>query len=211
MFKAKSKILFAAIIVFIMSGIANAGISPLGYCAWFGSVLNPDPLHSDLLSSDGGASRWSHIVSVSANLAIMPLAYNHMVNAWGVPDGRFHFKDDWSGDNLALNDEVSHLVVSYKLTQLFHSGYRALGYSEGTARLMGVIEAAVIVTAVEYPIDAYNPTQGFGVSDLLFDYAGIGLGYLKIADSRFADWDLKVSVKSFKHANRQVIGDVAED
>ena len=195
----------------MMSGLASAGITPLGYRAWFGSVLNPDPLHSNAVSAQNGANNWSHIMSVSANLAMMPLAYNHMVSAWGVPDGRFHFKDDWSGDNLALNDEVSHMVVSYKLTQLFHAGYRAIGYSERAARLLGVIEAALIVTAVEYPIDAYNPTQGFGISDLLFDYAGIGLGYLKITESRFADWDLKVSVKSFKHANRQVIGDIAED
>jgi len=180
-------------------------------CAGFGSVLNQVPLSSRQEENGDNPGLLTHAITLSANLALFPVAYNQMEKTWGVPDGKFHFKDDWSGDNMALNDEVSHMFVSFKLTQLLHSGYKALGYSHKTALWLGMIETAFIVTAVEYPIDAYNPDQGFGVSDLFFDYGGIALGYLKIMDDNFANWDLKTSVKSFRHANKQVLGDGAED
>lgn len=204
-------ILAGIIVYFFLQGTLTAAIpSGLG-CTYFGTSFtaefNEIPQHDD----NQRDNRLRISLTLMANVAIMPPAYNHMVKSWGKPDGRFHVKDDWSGDNLALNDEVSHLLVSYKLTQAFHSTYRALGFGEKTARILGMAEAAFIVTAVEYPIDAYNPTQGFGLSDLIFDYTGILMAYFKISDSRFDDWDLKTSVKSFKNTNRQVIGDEAED
>jgi hypothetical protein len=64
---------------------------------------------------------------------------------------------------------------------------------------------------VEYPIDAYNPDQGMGISDLIFDYSGIFLAYLKIADRRFERWDIKTSLKSMSYSGRNVIGSNRED
>lgn len=150
-------------------------------------------------------------VTAGVNLAGSIPFYNHVVNAWGRPDGKFHFKDDWSGDNLALNDEVSHLFVSYKLMQFFNSGYNLLGFSPKTARILGMVETAFILTAVEFPIDAYNPDQGFGVSDLIFNYTGIFMAYIKITNPAFENWDLKASVKSLSQSNKQVIGSNNED
>ncbi len=205
--------LISAAILILLSMNAAAFADPIlrGCYAGYGTVLNPVPLQSHPEDDDRSPGILTHAITISANLALFPIAYNQMEKTWGVPNGKFHFKDDWSGDNMALNDEVSHMVVSYKLTQLLNSGYRALGYSPKTALWLGMIEAAFIVTAVEYPIDAYNPDQGMGISDLFFDYGGIALGYLKITNERFANWDLKTSVKSFSHANRQVLGDAAED
>jgi hypothetical protein len=198
--------------LFLMSSAAMGGMFfPALNCPGFGSLLNYDDLYVKRDVGGNHPGLISHAAALSTNLALLPITYNQMENAWGVPNGKFHLKHDWSGDHMALNDEISHMVVSYKLTQLFHSGYKALGYSAKTSIWLGVIETAVIVTAVEYPIDAYNPTQGFGISDLIFDYAGISLGYLKITDSRFENWDLKGSVKSLTHANNQVFGDMAED
>ncbi len=180
--------------------------------ACYGTVLGPNPIYyANPEPQDHGHGYWPHVISVSGNLAVMPMAYNHMVKTWGVPDGKFHFKHDWSGDHMALNDEVSHLLISYKLVQAFHSGYKFIGYSDRTAKILGMIEAGLIVTFVEYPLDAYNPGQGFGVSDLVFDYVGIGMAYYKISDPRFENWDLKTSVKSFSHTRKQVLGDNAED
>lgn len=205
-------ILIFAVILFGFHSASAAFRTMPAIGAFYGTVLGPTPVYySQTHLKSPGHGSWPHIIAVSGNLAVMPMAYNHMVKAWGVPDGKFHFKHDWAGDNMALNDEVSHLLISYKLVQALHSGYSMIGYSNKTARIMGMIQAAIIVTAVEYPIDAYNPTQGFGVTDIVADYAGIGLAYLKITDKRFHNWDLKTSVKSFSHTKRQVIGDNAED
>ena len=150
-------------------------------------------------------------ISAGANLGAAIPVYNHMVSAWGRPDGKFHFKDDWSGDYLALNDEISHMFASYKLMQFFNSGYKFVGFSPKTAKILGIVETAFIVTAVEYPIDAYNPTQGFGISDLIFDYTGIFMGYMKVTYPALKNWDIKTSLKSFSYSNKNVIGTNSED
>jgi Predicted periplasmic lipoprotein (DUF2279) len=177
----------------------------------YSSVISPEPVRNSQVYVTKRNMLKPVTLAIGVNLTALPPAYNHMVKAWGAPDGKFHIKDDWAGDNLALNDEVSHLFVSYKLTQYLQSGYRMIGFSEKTSLIIGIVEAAFIVTAVEYPIDAYNPDQGLGISDLIFDYAGIGMAYFKITDSRFANWDLKTSVKSFTYENDNVFGSDNED
>jgi len=208
----KIQILFIPAVIIFTFQTANSAVLSTPDCrAYYGTVLSPSPM---VYSQYGGfhkSNYWPNVISISSNLAIMPLAFNHMIDAWGVPNGKFHIKHDWSGDNMALNDEVSHLLVSYKMVQTFNAGYKLIGYSGRTARILAMIESAILATAVEYPVDAYNPTQGLGISDLIFDYTGIGLGYFKITDERFQRWDLKTSVKSLRHANRQVIGENAED
>jgi len=176
-----------------------------------GAIMMPDFRLGGMSVERGQSKLLTHSLAVGINLAAMPFLYDHMTGLWGSPDGKFHIKDDWNGDMLGLSDEVSHLFVSYKLAQFLHSGYGKIGYSDKTAKILGFAEATFIVTAVEFPIDAYNPDQGFGISDLIFDYTGLGLAYLKITDSRFENFDLKVSVKSLSYDSRSVLGDNNED
>jgi len=199
------------ITVFSVSSLSSAVLPCYNMVNRYGTSFAPIPGNFRQVHDCRKDNRLRLGLVISAKLAMLPLAYNHMVKNWGKPDGKFHFKHDWSGDNMALNDEISHLIVSYKLTQALHSGYKGLGFSERTAKILGMAETALIVTAVEYPIDAYNPAQGFGISDLIFNYAGILAAYIKISDSRFENWDLKTSVKSLENSSRQVIGNEVED
>lgn len=128
------------------------------------------------------------------HLVGLTFVYDQTRKSWGPSTGRFHFKNDWSGDGLAQNDEASHLTVAYTLTKELYRGYRWTGVPPKKARLYGAVESAFLMTFVEMPMDAFNPTQGFGVSDLIADYAGVGLGILKL--SRQGNWDVKTSVKS---------------
>ncbi|MCI0331044.1 MAG: hypothetical protein L0196_08910 [candidate division Zixibacteria bacterium] len=134
------------------------------------------------------------IVLGGGHLVGLVLTYDQTQKSWGGSTGKFHLKNDWSGEGLAQNDEVSHLAVGYVLTKQFHRAYRWAGFSPKKSRTYGALEAALLLTLVEFPMDAFNPTQGFGVADLVFDYAGVGLGLLQL--SRPGNWDVKVSAKS---------------
>ncbi|MGB8658498.1 MAG: hypothetical protein WCE90_12060 [Candidatus Zixiibacteriota bacterium] len=127
----------------------------------------------------------------------------HAMSQWGKSNGRFHVKDDWKGDHLAQTDELSHCMWGYRMTQFFFSAYQWTGFSSTTSQILSVSESALILTAVEYPIDAYNPQQGLGVSDLIFDYLGVGLALAKRHISQLEDFDFKISWKrnnlSFNH------------
>jgi hypothetical protein len=136
--------------------------------------------------------------------------YNYLTNTWGAPTGKFHIKDE-TADHLAFNDEVSHLFVSYKLTQGFGAAYRGLGFSDGRARLLGALESAFIMTFVEFPVDAYNPSQGLGITDLAADYLGIGLAWMKDANPSFENLDVKVSMRSFSNQYSRGLGEDQED
>jgi hypothetical protein len=115
------------------------------------------------------------------------------VSAWGESQGSFHFKNDWEGDHLAQTDELSHFMWGYKMTQFLLWSYEWAGFSQKTTRLISVSQTALVLTLVEYPIDAYNPKQGLGLSDLAFDYAGIGLAYWKHRCRRLDDFDVRIS------------------
>lgn len=120
--------------------------------------------------------------------------YDQTQKSWGGSTGKFHFKNDWNGDYLAQNDEVSHLVVGYTLTKEFYRAYSWAGFSPKKAKTFGALESAFLLTFVEVPMDAFNSTQGFGVEDLMADYAGVGLGLLKL--NHPGNWDVKASAKS---------------
>jgi hypothetical protein len=122
-------------------------------------------------------------------------AYKKTIEIWGKPDGKFHLKDDFGGDHLALSDEISHLLIAYKLAQVTRQGYRWGGLSPAAAARAGAIQAAIYMAFVEFPLDAYNPGQGLGLTDLLADLAGVGLAWYR-AGIENPRWDLKVSVKS---------------
>jgi hypothetical protein len=194
-----------------LSAQVSAGIVASWSPIYFGTTFDPMSLNTPQPEANERVSHKAEVIGISANLALLPLSYEHLVGTWGRPNGNFHIKSDWSGDYLGLNDEVSHLFVSYKLMQFFHGAYKHIGFSEKSARILGVVEAAFIVTAVEYPLDAYNPDQGFGISDLVFDYTGIFMSYLKISHPCFRNWDLKASVKSISHSRRQILGNNVDD
>ncbi len=122
------------------------------------------------------------------------IAYQNTINLWGKPEGKFHFKNDLIGDGMALSDEISHLFVAYKLTQITRLGFRWSGLSPSASARWGAAQAALYMAFVEYPLDAYNPDQGFGVSDLVADLAGAGLAWYR-AGRENPRWDFKVSVK----------------
>jgi hypothetical protein len=131
----------------------------------------------------------------TANAAAIFFGFRQAIESWGKTKDRFHFKDDWRGDNLAQTDEWSHLIWGYKMTQFLFSAYRWAGFSAKAGHVISISQTAFILTMVEYPIDAYNPTQGFGVSDLVFDYAGIGLAWFKERNTWLEDFDVKISMK----------------
>jgi hypothetical protein len=140
-----------------------------------------------------------------ANLAAMWAAYKQSQTSWGESNGKFHFKDDFKGDGMAMSDEVSHLFAAYRLMQVLDAGYRWIGASPRAARRWAAVEAWLWTFAIEYPIDAYNPSQGFGVSDLLFNTAGVLAAYHRSGQQR-PRWDVKISVKrQFFDGNARVI------
>ncbi len=131
------------------------------------------------------------------------LAYEQSQASWGLSNGQFHFKDDLH-DGLAMSDETSHMFAAYHLTRALHTGYTWTGLSPTASRRMAAAHAWIWTFLVEYPIDAFNPTQGFGASDLLFNTAGVLAAYQQTRPGPRPWWDIKISVKSsfFKGENR---------
>ena len=122
-------------------------------------------------------------------------AFTQSQSSWGASNGKFHFKNDFTADGMAMSDEVSHLFVAYQLTNLIHSGYRWIGVESAKARRIAAAEAWLLTFLVEYPIDAYNPSQGFGISDLVFNTAGVWAAYYRAGRPSANRWDIKISVK----------------
>jgi hypothetical protein len=129
----------------------------------------------------------------TANAGAIFFGLRQAIQSWGKTKGGFHLKDDWRGDNLAQIDELSHLLWGYRMTGFLFSTYRWAGFSGKASHVISISETALILTLVEYPIDAYNPEQGLGVSDLICDYVGIGLAWMKERNGWLEDFDIKVS------------------
>jgi hypothetical protein len=129
---------------------------------------------------------------ILGNLIVGSAAYVYLSNTWGTPDGKFHLKRDID-DNLAMTDEISHAFVSYRLTQGCAWLFRVFKMPESKVEKYSIIEAALVTTLVEFPLDAYNPDQGFGVSDLIFNWIGISFAYFK--QHGLESFDLKFAVK----------------
>ncbi len=118
--------------------------------------------------------------------------YDEAQRTWGYSRGRFHVKNDWTGDTLSQADEMSHLFFGYTLTRVYAGMWRWGGLEAKSARSVGAVESALTMTLVEV-MDAFNPVQGLGVSDLVFDYAGVGAGLLSL--SHPGDWGIRASTK----------------
>ncbi len=129
------------------------------------------------------------------NLVAITLGFNQAINTWGKSKGKFHIKDDWKGDGLAQTDELSHFLWGYKMSQFLYGVYDWVGFSPKTSHALSSSESALILTLVEYPIDAYNPKQGLGVSDLVFDYLGVGLAVARKHYRWLNDFDFRISWK----------------
>lgn len=129
----------------------------------------------------------------AAHLVVGAASYNYARSTWGISSGRFHIKNDWSGDGLLQNDEISHFLYGYQLTRAFAGAWAWTGYSPRKARTIAAIETAALLTLVEMPLDAFNSDQGLGVTDLAFDYLGVGVGVLKLKHG--GRWDFRFSAK----------------
>lgn len=146
------------------------------------------------------------------NAGAIFFGFKQAVASWGKSDSGFHFKDDWKGDNLAQTDELSHFIWGYKMTQFFFWAYDWVGLSPKTSQALSISQSALLLTLVEYPIDAHNPKQGFGVSDLIFDYMGIGMAYIKAHNSWLEDFDFKISwKKNIFQANQPMFAQTYEE
>jgi len=152
----------------------------------------------DSVASPGKSSRVTFKEStyrrnlLIGNATFGSAAYIYMANTWGAPTGRFHIKREFS-DHLACTDEVSHFFAGYKLTQGFSWLFKSFGMDASVAPKYSALQAATILTMVEFPLDAYNPTQGFGLSDLACDYGGIAWALIK--EKYPNNFDMKFSVK----------------
>ncbi len=146
------------------------------------------------VTGDSTRARKSHVNRnmLIGNLVVGTGAYFYFENTWGAPDGKFHFKNELH-DNVAFTDEISHFYAGYKLTDGFRWFFRMLKVPEENQLKYGALQAAIILTLVEFPMDAFNPDQGFGVSDFVLDYGGIGYALL---DAKYPNqFDMKFSVK----------------
>lgn len=123
------------------------------------------------------------------------LAYHQAIQSWGESSGRFHIKNDWLGDGLAGNDEVSHLWWSYEIARAAALSLRWSGMEPKRAQIYGALQSALIMTLVEFPLDAYNPEQGLGISDLVFDYTGVALAVAKARSQALQNFDVKISFR----------------
>lgn len=140
-------------------------------------------------------------------IAGVGVSISRMESWWGHGYCPFHFKkNDWGDDNLVQTDEISHFMISYKVAQAGTGLSRWSGLSDKTSRIIGGSIALGIMAWVEYPIDAHNPLQGFGVSDMLADCLGVTLALTR--DKWFDELsflDVKISVKDFSKVNNEVI------
>jgi len=156
----------------------------------------PDTTHINWLRLAGTSTL---VVGVSA------YAVNHELETWGRTRGKFHFKDDWNGDYLAQSDEASHLLYAYKMTQLAYMLARFCGFSKRVSLYAGSSIAFLWMFSVEYPIDAYNPKQGFGFSDLAFNIAGVASAFFREKYPKLKSFDFKLTFKDNPFKRKSII------
>lgn len=146
------------------------------------------------------------------NVALGTAGYFWSQEAWGSSSGEFHLKKDWTGDNLAQNDEISHTVASYNFSRYFQPVYQWLGLSPDRSMTFGTLHSALLGTLIEYPIDAYNPLQGLGISDLWANYVGCALALGQYHLPALRNFNLKLSFKQAPWAaNSHGVAGTAEE
>ena len=140
---------------------------------------------------------WRAALATAFSLSALTYASITFNDNWGQSTGSsWHWKtDDWNGDNLAQNDEISHFIAGQRVVQLGQSVAQWAGFRKKQAELFGVISSSIIVVWIEVK-DAYNPAQGFGPIDLVFGMGGVGFEMLRTRG--LEKWDVRASFKSFK-------------
>jgi hypothetical protein len=127
-------------------------------------------------------------------------AYLYFSETWGAPNGKFHVKNELH-DNVGFTDEISHFYAGCKMTDGFSWLFRLLKVQPDKADRLGALQTVLILTLIEFPMDAFNPSQGMGLTDLAADYTGVGWGLLKKKHPN--NFDMKFCVKQppwkFKH------------
>ena len=146
------------------------------------------------------------------NVAFGAAGYFWSQEAWGSSSGKFHWKKDWTGDNLAQNDEISHTVAAYNVSQALQPVFGWMGFSPSRSMTFATLHTALLTTLIEYPIDAYNPLQGFGTSDLVANLLGCGLALGHYHVGALRNFDFKVSFKQAPWiANSHGVAGTAEE
>ncbi len=157
-------------------------------------VLQAPAAAADSTATILKADSSSHVTRnfIIGNLVGGTATYFYFTDLWGKPTGKFHLKDD-TGDNRALTDEVSHMFAAYQIAEGARWLFRLFGMPDDKIEKYALLEAVLVTTFIEFPLDAYNPDQGLGVSDLLFNGAGIGFSYLHHHGAE--QFDIKFSLK----------------
>ncbi len=113
-------------------------------------------------------------------------------STWGWKTG------DWNGDGLVQTDEFSHFQLGQRITEFGYGMSRWCGFRHNTSLWIGASIGLAGTFWVEI-IDAYNPDQGFGVTDMVVDVAGVLFALLR-KQSPFVDrFDLRVTFEDLKY------------
>ncbi len=185
----------------------------------FASPLNDMPASADSATTERipvylekpveeRSINWLHLsVFTATTFGFVGTSVSRMDDWWGHSQGAAHIKhDDWNGDGLLQTDEISHMFICYKVAQAGTHFARWSGFSDGTSRWIGGGLSIAILGFVEYPIDTYNPIQGFGYTDMAANVVGTGLA---LARDRWPEklgfFDLRISVKDFSAMNSELI------
>ena len=126
-------------------------------------------------------------------------ASSEFTKAWGESSSsKWGWKTgDYNGDGLLQTDEIGHFQLGQLLTEFGYGMATWSGLNHKTGLWIGGGLSFGVLLWVEI-IDAYNPSQGFGVTDIFADLAGILFAVMK-KNSKFADrFDLRVTFEDLK-------------
>ena len=96
---------------------------------------------------------------------------------WGTAGPRFQ-DEGWFGRTTTEGgaDKLGHAWSGYALSHLFADGYERFGYGRSEAARYGALSSLGVMTAIEVG-DAFSDDYGFSYQDMLFNMAGVALGY----------------------------------
>lgn len=141
---------------------------------------------------------WRAGTASAFSLGMLYLSWNKFQQRWGKSHGKFHFKTkDWSGDGLAQGDEISHAIAAQRLCIIGREMARWVGFSEHSSTIWGAAISGAVTTWVEFPVDAFNPGQGVGYTDLAANATGIALYLVRERYDWAHRFDLRFSYISF--------------
>ncbi|MFP4458082.1 MAG: DUF2279 domain-containing protein [Candidatus Zixiibacteriota bacterium] len=149
---------------------------------------------------------WRIITTSAFSAGALYYSGTRFKEAWGASDrSSWHWKtNDFQGDGFLQNDEYSHFVAGQRVTQLAGGLARWTGFNDKTSLIIGSSISFGIAVWVEI-LDAYNPGQGFGTSDLIFGTAGIAFEIARQKYPSVKKFDLRVSFKRFQDISPNLI------